>query len=52
MYLYDPSEEEVKFSDSMRYVALFSALSLFIIIPLFWESLYDLCKDAAMALLS
>ena len=52
MYLYDPSEEEVKFSDSMRYVALFSALSLFVIIPLFWESLYDLCKDAAMALLS
>ena len=51
MYLYDPSEEEVKFSDSMRYVALFSALSLFVIIPLFWESLYDLCKDAAMALL-
>ena len=52
MYLYDPSEEEVKFSDSMRYVALFSALSLFVIIPLFWESLYGLCKDAAMALLS
>ena len=52
MYLYDPSEEEVKFSDSMRYVALFSALSLFVIIPLFWESLYDLCKDAAIALLS
>ena len=52
MYLYDPSEEEVKLSDSMRYVALFSALSLFVIIPLFWESLYDLCKDAAMALLS
>ena len=52
MYLYDPSKEEVKFSDSMRYVALFSALSLFVIIPLFWESLYDLCKDAAMALLS
>ena len=52
MYLYDPSKEEVKFSDSMRYVALFSALSLFVIIPLLWESLYDLCKDAAMALLS
>ena len=37
MYLYDPSEEEVKFSDSMRYVALFSALSLLFIIPLFLE---------------
>ena len=52
MYLYDPSDEEVKFSDSMRYVALFAALSLFVIIPLFWESLYGLCENAAMALLS
>ena len=52
MYLYDPSDNDVKFSDSMRYVALFAALSLFVIIPLFWESLYSLCKDAAVALMS
>ena len=52
MYLYDPSDDDVKFSDSMRYVALFAALSLFVIIPLFWESLYSLCKDAAVALMS
>ncbi|MFL2941404.1 MAG: NADH-quinone oxidoreductase subunit N [Candidatus Poseidoniales archaeon] len=52
MYIYDPTDDDVKFSDSMRYIALFAALSLFVIIPIFWESLYSLCKDAAMALLS
>ena len=53
MYLYDPLESEaIVFSNSIRYVALMSVLFLALIIPVFWQSLYDICQGATVALLS
>jgi len=53
MYLYDSSDNRnVRFSDSMRYVALGAALCLAIIIPIFWQSLFDICENATIALFS
>ena len=54
MYLYDPIEKDKKFeiSNSVRYLSFLIMLCLAILFPLFWESLYVLCEDATVALMS
>jgi len=53
MYLYDPSDsKEIFFANSIRYIALITIFCLAIIIPLFWQSLFEICKDATLALMS
>ena len=51
MYLYDPEDsEEIAFSNPIRYVSLLVIISLVVVLPLFYQDLYSLCEDAAIAL--
>jgi hypothetical protein len=52
MYLYEPVEaKEVVFPSSIRYISLMTILLLGIIFPLYWQSLFEICKEAAIALM-
>ena len=52
MYLYDPdSSEEPVFPNSVRYISLGIILLLAEFFPLYWESLFELCKEASTALI-
>ena len=52
MYLYDPeSSEEPVFPNSVRYISLGIILLLAVFFPLYWESLFELCKEASAALM-
>ena len=53
MYLYDPEEDdEIEFSNPIRYTSLLVILFLVIILPLFYQDLYSLCEDASRDLFS
>ena len=52
MYLYEPeSSEEIVFPNVVRYISFGILLLLAIIFPLYWESLFELCKEASAALI-
>ena len=52
MYLHEPVEDkEVVFSNSIRYVSLVTILLLGVIFPLYWQSLFEICKEASLALM-
>ena len=52
MYLYDPDESSnPEFPNSVRYVSLGVILLLAVFFPLYWESLFELCKEASSALM-
>jgi NADH-quinone oxidoreductase subunit N len=52
MYLHEPVEDkEVVFSNSIRYVSLVTILLLGVIFPLYWQSLFEICKEASIALM-
>ena len=53
MYLYDCEDSRtVEFSNSIRYISFLTIIFLVVIMPLFWQSLYGLCEQAALALMS
>ena len=53
MYLYDASASDgIEFSNTVRYVSFLTLLSLAIIIPLFWQSLFEICERATVALMT
>ena len=53
MYLYDASASEgIEFSNTVRYISFLTLLSLAIIIPLFWQSLFEICERATVALMT
>ena len=52
MYLYDPEDsEEIVFPNNVRYISLSVLLLLAVFFPIYWESLFGLCEDAARALI-
>ena len=52
MYLYDPEgSEEIVFPNTVRYISFGILLLLAVIFPLYWESLFELCKEASAALI-
>ena len=52
MYLYDPEDsEEIVFPNNVRYISLSILLLLAVFFPIYWESLFGLCEDAARALI-
>ena len=52
MYLYDPEDsEEIIFPNNVRYISLSILLLLAVFFPIYWESLFGLCEDAARALI-
>ena len=52
MYLHEPVEDtEVVFPNSIRYISLITVLLLGVIFPIYWESLFEICKEAAAALM-
>ena len=52
MYLHEPVEDtEVVFPNSIRYISLITILLLGVIFPIYWESLFEICKEAAAALM-
>ena len=53
MYLYDAEDsKEVEFSNSIRYISFLTMLFLVVILPLYWQSFFDLCEQATTALMS
>ena len=53
MYLYDAVDsEDIEFSNTVRYISFLSLLFLVVIIPLFWQSLFEICKEATIALMA
>jgi hypothetical protein len=52
MYLHEPVDDtEVVFPNSIRYISLITVLLLGVIFPIYWESLFEICKEAAAALM-
>ena len=52
MYLHDPEgSEEIVFPNTVRYISFGILLLLAVIFPLYWESLFELCKEASAALI-
>ena len=52
MYLYDPEGSEgIVFPNTIRYISLGVILLLAVFFPLYWESLFELCKEASAALM-
>ena len=52
MYLYDPEgSEDIEFPNTVRYISLGVILLLAVFFPLYWESLFELCKEASAALM-
>jgi NADH-quinone oxidoreductase subunit N len=53
MYLYDPEDSvAVEFPNSVRYISFGVILLLAVFFPLYWESLFELCKEASIALIN
>ncbi len=53
MYLYDAVDsEDIEFSNTVRYISFLTLLFLVVIIPLFWQSLFEICKEATIALMA
>jgi len=53
MYLYDASDSNsVEFSNTVRYISFLTLLSLAVIIPIFWQSLFEICENATVALMT
>ena len=53
MYLYDPeSSEDIVFPNTVRYISFGILLLLAVIFPLYWESLFELCREASAALIA
>jgi len=53
MYLYNPEDlSYVEFPNSVRYISFGIILLLAVFFPLFWESLFELCKEASIALIN
>ena len=53
MYLYDPeSSEDIAFPNTVRYISFGILLLLAVIFPLYWESLFELCREASAALIA
>lgn len=53
MYIYDASNSKnIEFSNTVRYISFLTLLSLAVIIPLFWQSLFEICEEAAVALMT
>ena len=53
MYLYDAVDsKDIEFSNAVRYISFLSVLFLAIILPLFWQSLFEICKEATVALMA
>ncbi len=52
MYLYDPEgSDDIVFPNNVRYISLGVILLLAVLFPLYWESLFELCKEATTALM-
>ena len=52
MYLYDAEgSDEIVFPNTVRYISFGIILLLAVIFPLYWESLFELCKEASAALI-
>ena len=53
MYLYDvEGSEKVNIDNTVRYISFFTLLFLSVIFPLFWQTLFDICEQAAIALMA
>jgi NADH-quinone oxidoreductase subunit N len=53
MYLYDAVDSKnIEFSNAVRYISFLTVLFLAIILPLFWQSLFEICKEATVALMA
>ena len=53
MYLYDAVDsKDIEFSNAVRYISFLTVLFLAIILPLFWQSLFEICKEATVALMA
>ena len=53
MYLYDAVDSrDIEFSNAVRYISFLTILFLAIILPLFWQSLFEICKEATVALMA
>ena len=53
MYLYDAVDsKDIEFSNTVRYISFLTILFLAIILPLFWQSLFEICKEATVALMA
>ena len=53
MYLYDTTDsKDIEFSNVVRYISFLTLLFLVVIIPLFWQSLFEICKEATIALMT
>ena len=53
MYLHDPEDSRVvEFPNTVRYISFGVIMLLAVFFPLYWESLFELCKEASLALMN
>ena len=53
MYLNDPEDSRVvEFPNTVRYISFGVIMLLAVFFPLYWESLFELCKEASLALIN